>query len=373
MNDQQNVNPTVTTPSPDAEGHPRAVGKPPPPFVMTGDLCALFTSLAKAQSAYGPIPKTRTVTVKSDKGNYTFDYAPLDVVLEATRPALSANGIAFVQPIYDDGDGLMLRTMLVHAQGGRIETMVPLPSTDKAGQRLDIQKIGAAITYLRRYSAVALLGCVADEDDDGAAEGTQSVAPRPAPMGKTQAAPPAVTKPATSRKPAPVDNVPPTTTTSDAQKIQTAGANVTYPRAEVAQQERVANQQAQGNLQAQADWAQEQAAKYGNPMQSAPERTVHPDPIPHDPATGEVVETPPALPTSAEKVQAAPNAVPNTAPATPAKEELEKLYGLIRKHMPDKAQAAVWIRENSGGMLPSEVSRHREKVLHLVALLGARG
>lgn len=276
-------------------------------MVMTGDLAALFGALAKAQAAYGPIPKTRTVTVRSEKGSYSFDYAPLDVVLGATIPALAANGLAFLQPLYDDGAGYVLRTVLAHSSGARIESVMPVPSTTADGKaRLEIQKVGAAITYIRRYSAVAMLGCVADEDDDGAAEGTQAVATR-APMGKTQATPPPAVKQAPAvAKPA----------------VKAA------PKHEPRQVEMPA----------------------------------------HDPQTGELHETPPSLP--GPEPTPPMFASSDAEDRLPAPEERKALFDAIEAKFPNaKDEASLWVRTASGGMLPSQVIRSRNMVLKLTSVL----
>lgn len=121
----------------------------------------LAAALAKAQASFLPVEKTRTVTVKmrAEKGggSYSFSYAPLDTVLAATRPALGANGLALTQLIIHDE----LVTMVLHADGGVLEARSVLPKIS------DMQGLGGAITYLRRYAIQAILGVAAEEDDDG--------------------------------------------------------------------------------------------------------------------------------------------------------------------------------------------------------------
>lgn len=154
-------------------------------FRIVGDAPPLFAALAQAQAAFGPITKNRTVSVRSDKGAYTFDYATLDVVLDACRPALNANGLALVQPFSAAGDECEVRTLLVHSSGAYIELQYRFL---KPGR---IQELGSVLTYVRRYSVASLLGVSSEEDDDGnAADGNQREArPRgnpPAPPAKAQ-------------------------------------------------------------------------------------------------------------------------------------------------------------------------------------------
>lgn len=118
----------------------------------------LAAALAKAQMQFAPVKRDKTVTVQTKTGgSYSFAYAPLDTILEAVRGPLSANGLAMVQML-DDG---ALVTSLIHDSGAILSGRVDLPPT------ADIQGLGSAITYLRRYAIQALLGIAAEDDDDG--------------------------------------------------------------------------------------------------------------------------------------------------------------------------------------------------------------
>ena len=58
----------------------------------------LNEALAKAQGEFPPIPREKTVTVKTKTGgSYSFAYAPLDAILSACRPVLAKNGLAITQ------------------------------------------------------------------------------------------------------------------------------------------------------------------------------------------------------------------------------------------------------------------------------------
>lgn len=166
---------------------------------ITGDKGPLFCALAKAQKAFGPIIKSRTVTVKPKENPsavYTFSYAELSQVLAATLPALNDNGLYFSQPIASTEDGgYRLHTWLCHESGAMIEAETDIPAAES------VQKFGSAVTYLRRYVAQALLGVSSEEDDDGnAADGNERKniePPRRAP------APSAAKPPAAAPKAAP--------------------------------------------------------------------------------------------------------------------------------------------------------------------------
>lgn len=134
-----------------------------PDEMQSPTIGALADALAKAQEEFEPILKTRTVKVQSEKGSYTFDYAPLEAVLEATGPALRKNGLALIQPLSGGGkEHGRVRTVLMHCSGEWIASEVGLPNTP-----IKAQELGSLITYLRRYAVSAMLGVTTEEDDDG--------------------------------------------------------------------------------------------------------------------------------------------------------------------------------------------------------------
>jgi hypothetical protein len=120
---------------------------------------ALAAALAKAQGAFPAISRDKEVTVQTKtSGSYKFKYAPLDSILNAVRAPLADNGLALTQLL----DGADLVTMLLHKDGASLSGRLPLPHIDG-----NVQALGSAITYLRRYSIQAILGIAAEEDDDG--------------------------------------------------------------------------------------------------------------------------------------------------------------------------------------------------------------
>lgn len=138
---------------------------------MTDTLTAA-ADLVAALGAMDELPRGKTAHVKSDKGNYSYNYADLGSVLGHVRPILAAHRLAVVQPVESAGGQLHVATVLVHASG---ERFLSPPLTIQ--QPPKPQDLGSAITYLRRYSLLAALG-LATEDDDGAA--ASAPAPRPA-------------------------------------------------------------------------------------------------------------------------------------------------------------------------------------------------
>lgn len=90
-------------------------------------------------------------------GHHKNTYANIDEVLEKVKPALNSLGIVLTQVPTAEG----LKTILIDSEDDtQIEGFLPFIGAT------DAQKIGSNLTYMRRYSIVAMLGLEA-EDDDG--------------------------------------------------------------------------------------------------------------------------------------------------------------------------------------------------------------
>lgn len=117
----------------------------------------LFTALAKAQA------EMEVAGLTKNNPFFKSQYADLTEVIRSSRPYLAKHGLSVIQPIITDVNGTMLlRTMLCHSSGEYIASEVKIiPSKN------DVHSLGSAITYLRRYSYISLVGVCAGEDDDG--------------------------------------------------------------------------------------------------------------------------------------------------------------------------------------------------------------
>jgi len=115
----------------------------------------LFAALAAAQAE----------VENAIKGNvnphFKSRYADLAEVLNTVRPTFAKHGLSILQSTAFDGDNVSVTTTLAHAEGGWVSSCASCVPA-----RVDAQGIGAATTYLRRYSLAAMAG-VAQEDDDG--------------------------------------------------------------------------------------------------------------------------------------------------------------------------------------------------------------
>lgn len=125
----------------------------------SASIANIAAALATARSTFPAIVKSKTVEVKTDKGRYTFAYAPLDEILSAVTPALTAHGLTIIQNVGDT-----VQTMLMHSSGEWISSSEMTPRPMGGG----MQAIGGAVMYCRRYQLSALLNIAPEDDDDGA-------------------------------------------------------------------------------------------------------------------------------------------------------------------------------------------------------------
>jgi hypothetical protein len=129
-------------------------------------VAALAAALAKAQAELVNPEKSLTATIKgarAGEADRTFRYAPLSSGLEIIRKTLSQHQIAAIQTTAIDQTArvVCLTTTLAHASGEWIASDWPVcPIADMASPK----RMGAALTYARRYALFTLVG-IAGEDD----------------------------------------------------------------------------------------------------------------------------------------------------------------------------------------------------------------
>jgi ERF superfamily len=127
---------------------------------------AIAAALAKAQAELTNPEKSLTATIRAMNPrdhDQTFRYAALSSGLDIVRKALGGHEIATVQTTAIDKEaGLIhLTTTLAHSSGEWLSSEWPVcPISETAAPR----RMGAALTYARRYALFTLVG-IAGEDD----------------------------------------------------------------------------------------------------------------------------------------------------------------------------------------------------------------
>lgn len=104
-------------------------------------------------------------SIVKNNSSYNFKYADLAATLNVVMPVLCENGLVVTQTFMPFEEGsTILRTTLLHSSGESVTSDMPMPTLPSKGNVM--QELGSAITYMRRYSLMAIL-CLAPEDDDG--------------------------------------------------------------------------------------------------------------------------------------------------------------------------------------------------------------
>jgi len=124
----------------------------------------LADALSQAQAKFPMVPKLHKAEIPMKSGGkYSYDYADMGDTVEAVKPVIAEFGLSVVQtPGFHKGTDV-LTTRLLHKSGQWIEDTMRLFLSQESPQ-----VHGSAITYGRRYAYCAILGIVADKDDDGA-------------------------------------------------------------------------------------------------------------------------------------------------------------------------------------------------------------
>src|SRR4051794_38147230 len=140
---------------------------------------AIAGALAKAQIELANPEKSLSATIHSPfprEGERSFRYASLSSGLDLVRKSLGRHEIATVQTTsIDEGAGLIrLTTTLAHSSGEWVASDWPVcPVTETSAPH----RMGAALTYARRYALFTLVGIAGEDDLDapdlnGALEGS---------------------------------------------------------------------------------------------------------------------------------------------------------------------------------------------------------
>jgi hypothetical protein len=129
-------------------------------------IATIAAALAKAQVELTNPEKSLVATIRSPfprEADRTFRYAPLSSGLDIVRKSLGRHEIATIQATGIDNEAGLLRltTVLAHSSGEWISSEWPVCQISDIASA---QRMGAALTYARRYALFTLVG-IAGEDD----------------------------------------------------------------------------------------------------------------------------------------------------------------------------------------------------------------
>ena len=132
---------------------------------QSNEIGELAKALAAAQAELEPAAKNASNPLLKNK------YADLASCYEACRKVLPKQGLAVSQICLPCDKGMVrVKTILMHTSGQWIASEYTLEAQGNKGVNA-AQAAGSAITYARRYGLSAIVGLVADDDDDGCNSG----------------------------------------------------------------------------------------------------------------------------------------------------------------------------------------------------------
>jgi hypothetical protein len=141
---------------------------------------AIAAALAKAQAELINPEKSLVATIRASgprETDQTFRYAALSSGLDIVRKALGGHEIATVQTTAIDEEAGLIRltTTLAHASGEWMSSEWPVCAVAESAAP---RRMGAALTYARRYALFTLVGIAGEDDLDapdlGAAANAES-------------------------------------------------------------------------------------------------------------------------------------------------------------------------------------------------------
>jgi hypothetical protein len=127
---------------------------------------AIAAALAKAQAELTNPEKSLVATIRSpSEGERSFRYAPLASGLEIIRKCLGRHEIAAMQTTAIDTEAGLIRltTMLAHSSGEWVCSDWPICPVSETAEP---HRMGAALTYARRYALFTLVGIAGEDDVD---------------------------------------------------------------------------------------------------------------------------------------------------------------------------------------------------------------
>jgi hypothetical protein len=147
-----------------------AVVRPRPTIIeMSEKFESLAAALVKARAQFTTVERKNTARIpgKDGKMGYSYSYANLADLLNATVEPLARHGLVVIQGLTtaERGASVSVETLLLHETGQWMRNRFTMQSADSRTP----QGLGSAVTYARRYALQSMLGVAPEEaaDDDG--------------------------------------------------------------------------------------------------------------------------------------------------------------------------------------------------------------
>jgi hypothetical protein len=126
---------------------------------------AFTAAMNKFRSESIVITKNKSV-MHGDK--FMYKHALLSDIVDTVAPRLSEHGLSHRWETKQDGNAITVSCIITHEMGHSIQNSLTA-TPDTSGSKNSIQAIGSTVTYLQRYTFLAITGLAArDTDNDGA-------------------------------------------------------------------------------------------------------------------------------------------------------------------------------------------------------------
>ena len=122
------------------------------------------------------IEKLKKVSFSTSKGATSYSHATLADVTEKINASLSSHSLHAAWSTSQDAKQITVTCTITHIQGHSESTSLTAP-VDESGSKNAIQAIGSTVTYLCRYTLLALTGLATYDiaDDDGNSSGVKLI------------------------------------------------------------------------------------------------------------------------------------------------------------------------------------------------------
>jgi hypothetical protein len=111
--------------------------------------------------------KRKRVEFEGRGGTVSYSHAELSDVVEGVGPALAKHGLAYRWDVRQEPNAITVDCVLTHS-AGHSERITMTAGPDDSGNKNKIQQIASTVTYLQRYTLLAITGVATKgQDDDG--------------------------------------------------------------------------------------------------------------------------------------------------------------------------------------------------------------
>lgn len=166
---------------------------------------AWYGAMAQFQKDCPKIIKTLTARIQTSRASFSYSYAPLNEILDVIQPVMAPLGLSVSWRLPRIEAGHVITSCRIAHAMGHVEDSgdlaVPIITKDPDIGASPPQRVGASLTYAKRYTLMTITGLAAEDDDDAqnpaahtgwatVEEPPSSSTPTPSPSPTTTPTPP---------------------------------------------------------------------------------------------------------------------------------------------------------------------------------------